>query len=445
MTRAEDLVRSTTQAIASTVHDVPPLRLEPAPDELRSHGHRPPRRRAPRAGGPPGRWRAWLGPVTAVVTVVAVAIALVIVRDIPNGRVAPRATQATPAALVGVPEYYVAWMPAARPFLVVGSTVTGARLSTVTSPSGVSLESVFGTAADDRTFVVTGDRPVGASAGVQWYLLRITPGSRATARLVPLPIAVRQEPAGVALSPDGTRLAVALPGTPADLRIYSVATGALLRTWSAPAGQIKTATVTPGSWQFTAMVLRWSADGRTLAFTWNAQEIRALDPTAADGNLLTRSSLLEGIGTGYTPAGTSTTCDPAHGWAVVADGHGTVCAATWTAASAMTGSGAGPGSARTCPRGQWVAHGFELNIPYGQGGRQGRLLAPVAECTGQVQPSDGAYLGWANADGSILIGLQAWNGHVRFGIFRGSRFTPLPAAPAPRLLPTGPLVGTVAW
>jgi hypothetical protein len=69
----------------------------------------------------------------------------------------------------------------------------------------------------------------------------------------------------------------------------------------------------------------------------------------------------------------------------------------------------------------------------------------VAGCPGRALPSDGAYLGWANADGSILIGLQAWNGHVRFGIFRGSRFTPLPAAPAPRLLPTGPLVGTVAW
>jgi hypothetical protein len=74
-----------------------------------------------------------------------------------------------------------------------------------------------------------------------------------------------------------------------------------LRTWSAPAGQIKTATVTPGSWQFSAMVLRWSADGRTLAFTWNAQEFRALDPTAPDGNLLTRSSLLAGDGDGVHP------------------------------------------------------------------------------------------------------------------------------------------------
>jgi hypothetical protein len=445
MTRAEEVVRSTTRAIASTVQNVPPLTLEPAPDELRSHGHRRPRRPGLRTGARPGRWRSWLGPAGAVVTVVAVAVALVIVRDMPSGRVAPRATQTTPAAPAGVPEYYVAWMPADRPSLMVGNTMTGARLSTVTSPSGVSLESVFGTAADDRTFVVTGDRPVGASAGVQWYLLRISPGSRTTARLVPLPIPVRQEPAGVALSPDGTRLAVALPGTPADLRIYSVATGALLRTWSAPAGQIKTATVTPGSWQFSAMVLRWSADGRTLAFTWNAQEIRALDPTAPDGNLLTRSSLLAGIGTGYTPAGTSITCSPARGWAVVADGRGTVCAATWSAGTALPGSGSSPASARTCTSGQRISYGFELETPYGQGGREGRLLAPVAGCPGQAQPSDGAYLGWANADGSILIGLQAWNGHVRFGIFRGSRFTPLPAAPAPRLLPTGPLVGIAAW
>ena len=40
MTREEDLVRSTTRAIASTVRGVAPLRLEPAPDELR-HSRRP--------------------------------------------------------------------------------------------------------------------------------------------------------------------------------------------------------------------------------------------------------------------------------------------------------------------------------------------------------------------------------------------------------------------
>jgi hypothetical protein len=42
-----------------------------------------------------------------------------------------------------------------------------------------SFEAVYGMAADDRTFVVTGKRLHGADAGTVWYLLRI---GRASAR-----------------------------------------------------------------------------------------------------------------------------------------------------------------------------------------------------------------------------------------------------------------------
>jgi hypothetical protein len=76
-------------------------------------------------------------PVAAAVAITVVALALVIVKDMPNGRVAPRVTQTIPAAAKGVPEYYVAWMQADRPSLAVGNTVTGALVATVTSPSGV--------------------------------------------------------------------------------------------------------------------------------------------------------------------------------------------------------------------------------------------------------------------------------------------------------------------
>ena len=58
---------------------------------------------------------------------------------------------------------------------------------------------------------------------------------------------------------------------------------------------------------FTAMVLRWSPDGRQLAFAWNASAVRILDATAPDGDLTTRSKLVAGIGTGYNLGG-STTC-----------------------------------------------------------------------------------------------------------------------------------------
>ncbi len=102
MSREEDLIRSTTHAIASTVREVPALRLEEAPDELRYPA------RAPRRGrGRPRGWLSWGAPLTAAAVVVVLAIALVIVRDMPNGSKVP-ANPATSAGPGGVPRYYVA-------------------------------------------------------------------------------------------------------------------------------------------------------------------------------------------------------------------------------------------------------------------------------------------------------------------------------------------------
>jgi hypothetical protein len=69
----------------------------------------------------------------------------------------------------------------------------------------------------------------------------------------------------------------------------------------------------------------------------------------------------------------------------------------------------------------------------------------VPECPSQVQTGDGAYIGWANADGSVIIGSQVWAGHERFGIFRGGNFTPLPALPVSVPVPAGVMDGTGAW
>jgi hypothetical protein len=433
VTRAEELVRSTTQTIASTVRDVPPLRLELAPDELRSAGRDLPR---PRAGGQSGRWRSWLVPVAAAVAVAAVAVALVIVRNIPNGPVPPRITQANPAATKGVPGYYVAYMQASTPYLVVGDTVTGAQIATVELPKGVVPESVYGTADDDRAFVITSDRARGANAGTQLWKLWITPGDKTHMThwyLTPLRIPVRQTPAGVALSPDATKLAVALPGTPAVLRIYSMASGALLRTWSAPAGQITAQRVQPGSWQFTGMVLRWSADGGKVAFAWNAATIRALDATAPNGNLLAASTSLAGIATAPTPILSPLTCDATRGWELIDEGTGVVCASSWL-----------PLGGGKCASGHLVTFGFALDGMLMPSLAVTRL-ASVTECSGQAQPGDGAYLGWAHKDGGILIGSLVRNGHSRFGIFRYDQYTPLPALPISMPLPAGVLVGTDAW
>ncbi|HEX3516364.1 MAG TPA: hypothetical protein VHT26_20430, partial [Trebonia sp.] len=182
MTTTEDRARAAMRAIAGTVNDAPPLLLaaardlKPVPDEVRADGHgsrrlglhRPslhlPSLQRPslhRPGGAPGRGsrgggrrRRWsvLAPVAAAVTIVALAVTLAVIRNVPNGGVAgpstatptagPRATSG--ATATGVPEYYVAWMQADTPYLVVGNTFTGKTIATVASPAGVSLTAVYG-------------------------------------------------------------------------------------------------------------------------------------------------------------------------------------------------------------------------------------------------------------------------------------------------------------
>jgi hypothetical protein len=504
----EDRARAAMRAIAGTVDDAPPLRLaaaqdqdiapphdeaapdEAAPDEAardeaardeavhdevrpgergtrRLIPGRPGPRRSdqPRPGGAPrpagpsrDRRRRWslLAPVAAAVTIVAVAVALVIIRNIPNGSVATPPTPASSASGAGVPanaavvpEYYVAWMQADTPYLVVGDTFTGQAIATVKAPPGVFFTEVYGAAADDRTFVVTGDRSLGgADAGTVWYLLRIAPGSGTPARLSALPVPVRQGPAGVALSPDGTEVAVALPGSPAALRVYAVATGALLRAWSTATRGVFMPDRAPaeGSWKFTAQVVRWSPDGRQLAFTWNASDVWVLDAAAPDGDLIASSRPLAGIGTGYDSLG-SLTCNAWQGWQPItvtkgaAAGQGIVCAGS--AQSGQYTPCSSPTSTK-CKYAQRNSVGFLRATKDSQGGSYQGLDSGYA-CPSVSQPENGAYLGWANADGSEVIGSQVCGGHARFGIFRGGKFTPLPALPVSMPLPAGMMAGTVAW
>jgi hypothetical protein len=43
------------------------------------------------------------------------------------------------------------------------------------------------------------------------------------------------------------------------------------------------------------------------------------------------------------------------------------------------------------------------------------------KCSAKAGYPDDAYIGWANADGSVVIGSLVWDGHVRFGLFRDGR------------------------
>ena len=120
MSREEDLIRSTAAAIAATVQEVPPLRLSTATDSPRTVGRHARRSRRPHP-------RGWLVPAAAAAAVLAIALSLVLIRDIPNGRVAPP-TRPVPA-VDGVPAYYAGLAKTSDAQtspeqIVVGDTVT---------------------------------------------------------------------------------------------------------------------------------------------------------------------------------------------------------------------------------------------------------------------------------------------------------------------------------
>jgi hypothetical protein len=121
--------------------------------------------------------------------------------------------------------------------LLVGDTFTGAKVTTVTPPTGVSFYGVTA-AADDRTFVVDTNTQPGVSdinSSRAFYLLTIAPGTASPARLTKLAIPSLGGVIAIALSASGHELAVATLSQKSSLvrlRIYAVPTGRLLRGWS---------------------------------------------------------------------------------------------------------------------------------------------------------------------------------------------------------------------
>lgn len=255
MSREEDLVRSTTRAIASAVREVPPLRLEAAADQLGSEARAVRGRGAANHDGA-GRtrsWRSWLVPATVAVGVVAIAIALAGVRSVTNDSVVnrPPAASANPASPSGVPAYYVALTRATvdakgdhHNGILVGETQTGKTLKTFPSPAHTVFASVTG-AADDRTFVVFALKDTASRGSMNftgsWYLVRLDPVKAGPPVLTRLPV----KPQTVHGYPELTAFATALSGSGRELavteatasgglavKVFSVTTGQLLHDWT---------------------------------------------------------------------------------------------------------------------------------------------------------------------------------------------------------------------
>lgn len=411
-----------------------------------------------------------------------------LIRGIPNARVVP--PSGSPAA-PGVPPYYVAiagsqpgWYAyaplsgAAPPanHLVVGATFTGRSLATVAPPRGAWFTGVTG-AADDRTFVVDTRPAPSQSAGTQfvtaprsWYLLRISPGATPGYRLTRLPVPVTTRGTGVvgmALSPDGTELALALqPGMLTSkpgrelLRIYSVTTGAVLRSWPVPANGLGGGGNLAGGDDHTS--LSWADGGRVLAFNygWTTgpqagpkgtpgrdkllekdrfyKQVRVLDLSRPGNDLLTDSRVIWSTsGPVYSTAAVSPlTCNT--NLVITADGATVVCGAEGNLRDPGTMSG---GECPPIP--PWNVRGF---LEYSAA--TGRLTRVTGRWQTNCLPGgsgDVAVL-WAGASGSPVLGYmldrQPGAGTKRvsdIGVFTASGYRPLPN------LPSGATALTTAW
>ena len=360
------------------------------------------------------RWRrlAPLGAAAAVVTVVAGALALASGSPRPGGR--PAAVSAS------VPPYYVALSLAGNgdccrpgaPYspvttAVVRATATGAAVATITPPRPYGTFIGVTGAADNRTFVLAAQGlaspPLTQAPPTGFFLLRIDPANpmpSARARLTPLPITVRSQGAGVtglALSPDGTKLAIAevYPiAAPPALHVVTLATGAE-RVWAATTGG---PTFGPGT---TGEPLSWAGDGRTLAFVLAGTSVRLVDTAAASSSLLASSRLAIPAPPGNPPSGWGQVMITPDGQTILA----------------VIGSGAQPGAARQ-----------ELVTFSARTGQQLHVLnrIPVYGNSERVL--------WASPSGQVLVvsGTQpgATVGPVNLGatagVLRDGHFTPIP-------------------
>jgi hypothetical protein len=254
-----------------------------------------------------------------------------------------------------------------------------------------------------------------------YVAFQVSPSGQVTGqRALPVPV-----PRGldyVALSPDGRTLAAATvdrsgqwPRDPA-IALYSTASGRLLHRWTWPG----TADIADRS--YSAGVLSWTADGRTLAFPLapghrSGVQARLLDTTAPDGSLRRASRVAVNFGpvpVQVSVVGTLGNTDTM----ITPDGR-------------LIVSGTNPPSDRPGTTGL----AFE-EFPATSGGQPGaarpvRTLDPVTAGGQFVLYRE---VLWSSTDGSVLIatgfrrGETKLSGSTVIGVVTGDGFRPLPGS-----------------
>ena len=393
MSREEEAIRATTRAIAATVREVPPLKLEPAPGEPWSPGHGP---RHGRRGGHGPRLLPWLAPVAAAAVVVAVAISLVVVRGPQNAGVVPQPALSS-SVPGGVPRYYVALdpvtgKPGAVNGLLVGDTFTGQALADITPPAGMSYQSVTA-AADDRTFLAFATETGGSWMTGRWYELRLAPGTARLVSLTSTAIGPQSGVVGSALSGSGNYLAVAEHGPAKGQQrvvVFLVATGYPLVAWGT-----RTA---PSMWSVDTVqqdLLTWIDGDRAIAFSGfdvarDTESVRRLSfpRLSGQGDLIADSQLIWSASASAGPSCASAGTPPM----VSADGKTIAC----TAFSAK------PSSAR---HEQWTS---SWRVYQASAHAPADKYTIAYEVTGQAQTPFTALSNtlWVSPSGSAVVG--AW-------------------------------------
>jgi hypothetical protein len=208
---------------------------------------------------------------------------------------------------------------------------------------------------------------------------------------------------GLALSPDGTMLAIAVEpgGGVQQVRLCPVH-GGKARTWSATGGTLGE--------PFAARSLSWPASQRTLAFNWlvhTTRSVRLLNLDTAGGNLLATSRPV------VTLADTAPREQPLY-----------ACQADMIITP--------DGSAIVCPTTGIRSAGQDGTVTFSAG------YPEFSTATGRVIRIEGHWpmtgddpvdlnLFWSDASGQVLIGAVQSEGLTWFGVISGNRFTPLNA------------------
>jgi hypothetical protein len=453
----EERIRAAFQETAEDVprHQLPPLRLPASRRGIRGAFRQPCGR----------RWSGWLMPLAAAAATCAVIAAAEGAALVLAGRPARQ----QPATLAGgIPPYYIV---VASTFNRLGppgtallrATATGRLLATVRPPAGSEFVAVTA-GTGERTFVLAAQWPAaapparsgpGGSGGAArsasgraadlWpptrklRFLRLSVGSPAgPPRLAELPVRVHEPGAdltGLALTPDGSRLAISLTvGYRSVVQVFSLPSGQA-RMWSGTSAGRRQEGVPPGvDW---IRNLSWAADDRTLAYD-NEYEARLLD-TAAPGASLPPDPVFPGATGGGMPkpdSGAQVTmlCSLGTNYPVMVRN------------SLLTPDGGqiiGIGSfvplghdiIAAIPRFLW--HGG-LTYPCPAAGLRAvrERLRPIrwGKLTGTVR-----WLYWTSPGGRTLIVVANFGlgGRGLVGVLRGNRFTPLrgtagiPVAPVP--------------